>query len=92
MDYQNVYNVWSSREYAQAIGKEYGSMENRTNGRRTDIVLLIIIRRGISLGDSLSPLLFVVAVIPLSMVFRGKQKLGMIWAKEMAFQSSSVYG
>ena len=34
-------NVWSSREYAQAIGKEYGSMENRTNGRRTDIALLI---------------------------------------------------
>ena len=34
-------NVWSSREYAPAIGKEYGSMENRTNGRRTDIVLLI---------------------------------------------------
>ena len=34
-------NVWSSREYAQATGKEYGSMENRTNGRRTDIVLLI---------------------------------------------------
>ena len=34
-------NVWSSREYAQVIGKEYGSVENGTNGRRIDIVLLI---------------------------------------------------
>ena len=38
VDYQMFTYVWSSRENAQVIGKEYGSVENGTNGRSENIM------------------------------------------------------
>jgi len=58
-------NVSSSRECGQDIGKEY-----RTNGQEDRHCGTFNIRRGIFQGGSLSPLLFVVALVPLSMVLR----------------------
>ena len=50
------------------------------------------IRRGIFQGDSLSPLLFVVALIPVTIILRTLKTGIFIWKRKREVESSLIHG
>ena len=61
----NLSNGWSGPAYNHLDRKQHGKLEDSVDIKPGGIYL-----RGIFQGDSLSPLLFVITMIPLSLILR----------------------
>ena len=73
--------------------KQYGKMEDSVTSKQ-EVLGTADIKRGIFQGDSLSPLQFVIIVIPLSLILdsKGHKRWLPTQERRMQDQSPDIYG